>query len=354
VAVRTLTTRELNRSMLARQLLLERSTLSVTDALEQVAGLQTQYAPSGYVGLWSRLRDFRRVDLTDALQARRVVQGTLMRSTIHTVSRRDYHAFAAGTRPGRRAWWLRVRRAELQELDMEAVASRVRALLREEPRRHRDMVRLLKDEGYPPAAWQSVGQWLDLVRVPPSGTWEQRRADLYAEADTWLGPAEAVTEADGIAHLVSSYLRGFGPATLANTASWAGLPVTALRPLTASIDLVRYRDEQGRELIDLSEGVIPDGDTPAPVRFLHVWEALLLVHARRTLVLPEAYRPRIFNTKNPQSFATFLVDGVVAGTWKYIDGRVAIEPFEPLARSTRRALDDEAERLATFHGDEGT
>jgi Winged helix DNA-binding domain len=339
--------------MLARQLLLERSTLSLTEALDQVAGLQTQYAPSGYVGLWSRVEGFRREDLTEALLARRVVQGTLMRSTIHLASRRDYRAFAAGTRPGRQAWWRRVRRADLEHLDMDAVANRVRLALRDEPRRHRDMVRLLEDEGYPPAAWQSVGQWLDLVRVPPSGTWEQRRADLYAEADTWLGPDDVVTEAEGLAYLVRSYLRGFGPASLADAASWAGLPVGSLRPAIASMDLVRYRDERGRELLDLPGLTIPDAATPAPVRFIHVWEALLLVHARRTLVLPEAYRPRIFNTKNPQSVATFLVDGVVAGTWKWVDGRVEVEPFEPLGGSARRAVDAEAERLADFHGDDG-
>jgi len=347
----TLTTRELNRSLLARQLLLERSSLSLTDAIEQVGGLQTQYAPSGYVGLWSRLRDFRREDLTEALTERRVVQGTLMRSTIHMVSRRDYRLFAAGTRPGRRAWWLRIRRADLQQLDMAAVADRVRTLLHEEPRRHRDMIRLLDAEGYPLAAWQSVGQWLDLVRVPPSGTWDQRRADLYRDADSWLGTAGAVTEAEGLEYLVRSYLRGFGPASAADAASWAGLPVTALRPVLASMEFARYRDERGRELLDLRDGVVAEATTPAPVRFLHVWEALLLVHARRTLVLPEEYRSRIFSTKNPQSLPTFLVDGFVAGTWRYADGRVTVDPFERLPAAARRAVDDEAERLAAFHRD---
>ena len=349
MAIRTLTTGELNRSLLARQLLLERSPLSVPEALEQVGGLQTQYAPSGYVGLWSRLRHFRRDDLTRTLEERLSMQGTLMRSTIHMVSRRDYRLFAEGTRPSRQQWTLRGRRADLERLDMAAVAARVRAVLRDGPKRHRDMQRLLEHEGFPPAAWQSVGAWLDLVRVPPSGTWDQRRADLYGEADTWLGADDTVSETDGLEHLVRRYLGGFGPAAPVDIASWAGVPAGTLRPALASIDLVRYRDEAGRELVDLRAGVIPEADMPAPVRFIHVWEALLLVHARRTLVLPEAYRPRLFSTKTPQSFPTFLVDGVVAGTWKYAEGRVSIEPFEPLPTRVRRQVEDEAERLAAFH-----
>ena len=95
-----LSTRALNRALLARQLLLERSTLSIPDAVEQVGGLQTQYAPSGYVGLWTRLAGFERADLTRALEDRAVIQATLMRATIHIVSRREYWRYALGVRAG--------------------------------------------------------------------------------------------------------------------------------------------------------------------------------------------------------------------------------------------------------------
>jgi hypothetical protein len=115
--------------------------------------------------------------------------------------------------------------------------------------------------------------------------------------------------------------------------------------------LRRFRDEQGRELLDLPRAPLPDPDTPAPVRFLPTWDATLLVHARRTAILPEPYRPRVFHTKTPHSVSTFLVDGAVAGTWRYEKGRVRLEPFHSLARATRRDLAEEAEKLAAFHTD---
>jgi hypothetical protein len=184
--------------------------------------------------------------------------------------------------------------------------------------------------------------------VPPSGTWERRRADLYGLAEDWLGRWQ-VSEADGLEHLVRRYLGGFGPASLGDLGSWSGVPLTRLRPVLERVGTRRFRDERGGELFDLPGAPLPDPATPAPPRFLSTWDANLLVHARRTQVLPERHRGRIFHTKAPHSFPTFLVDGAVAGTWRHERGRVLLEPFEPLPRATRRALEDEADRLARFH-----
>jgi hypothetical protein len=309
----------------------------LTKALEQLGGLQTQYAPSGYIGLWSRLHDFRREALTEALNDRRIIQGTLIRSTIHMVSATDWALFAAGTRNVRREWWLRASRSETSKIDVEAVLQRVRSLLAEGPRRQPEMVKLLEADGYPRIAWITAAQLIDMVRVPPSGTWEQRRADLYGLADEWIGRS-SVTEQEGREHLVRRYLGGFGPAPLADIANWAGMNVGALRPIVERLDLRRLRHAR-----------LPEPDSPAPVRFLPTWDATLLVHARRTLILPEAYRPLVFNTKTPHSVPTFLVDGAVAGTWRHEKGRIEIRPFGDMAAKDRRELDDEAERLAAFH-----
>jgi hypothetical protein len=309
-----LSTRRLNRALLARQLLLERSDLPLPAALEQVAGLQAQYAPSPYVGLWSRLRDFRREQLTRALEERRVVQATLLRVTIHVVSAADYPPFTEAVRAARQQWWARAARSQLGGADPEAAAALVRERLAAGPARQAELVKLLTDKGYPRVVWNGIGLWVDMVRVPPSGTWERRRADLYGLATDWLGPWK-VEEADAVEHLVRRYLAGF-------------------------------RDGQGTELFDLPDAPLPGPGTPAPSRFLSTWDANLLVHARRTQLLPERHRSRIFHVRAPHSFPTFLVDGAVAGTWRHERGRVHLEPLAP---ATRRELEDEAERLALFH-----
>jgi hypothetical protein len=156
------------------------------------------------------------------------------------------------------------------------------------------------------------------------------------------------SESDGLDLLLRRYLEGFGPAPLADAASWSGVPVGKLKPSVERLELVRYRDEAGKELLDLPGLPLPDPDTPAPARLLAVWEASLLVHARRTGILPEEHRPTVFNTKTPHSVDTFLVDGRVAGSWRHEDGRITTTPFGELPRRAMDEVRDEADRLEAF------
>jgi hypothetical protein len=197
-------------------------------------------------------------------------------------------------------------------------------------------------------AFNGIGMWLDLVRVPPAGTWERRRADIYATAEGWLGPP-SVTPAEGVEHLIRRYLQGFGPAAPADIANWAGLPPRSVDETLEGLALRRLRDESGNPLVDLPRLPLPNADTPAPPRFLPTWDATLLAHCRRTLILPERHRPKIFHTKTPHSFPTFTIDGAVAGTWRHERGRIELEPLEKLSRAVRGELDDEGRRLAAFH-----
>jgi hypothetical protein len=303
-----------------------------------MAGLQAQYAPSMYIGLWSRLEAFERDDLTRALEDRSVIQATLMRSTIHLVAREDFWPFAQATRAARRASWLRATRGALAEPAIETAAETLREALAGGATMRRKEVEALigKEEA------RAVGLWVDLVRVPPSGTWERRRADLYGLAEDWVGPPD-VDERAAVDHLVRRYLAGFGPATAKDVASFTGLPVREL-----PLDRLELR-RLGDDLLDVPDGLLPDPETRAPPRFLGTWDASLLVHARRTGFLPEEHRGKIFHTKAPQSFPTFTVDGAVAGTWRYDAGHVELAPFGRLDAADRRALEDEAERLAAYH-----
>jgi hypothetical protein len=193
-----------------------------------------------------------------------------------------------------------------------------------------------------------VGLWLDLVRVPPAGTWERRRADVYGAAEDWIGPP-GVTVRAATEHLARRYLEGFGPASAKDVASFTGLTAKQLEPALAALELRRFRSEDGEQLLDVPGAPLPDAETPAPPRFLPTWDATLLVHARRTGLLPEEHRPKLFSTKTPHSFPTFLVGGAVAGKWRHERGRIELEPFGRLDAATRRALDEEAERLAALH-----
>jgi hypothetical protein len=310
--------------------------------LDRIGGLQTQYAPSGYVGLWTRLAGFRRADLTAALEDRSVVQATLLRTTIHMVSRREFWLHAAGVRQARRTWSLRVQRGSADEQAMVVAAARLRDALRDGPRTVKELGEL--GTGFV----GNLGLWVDIVRVPPSGTWERRRADRLALAEDWVGPCDA-SEADGLQHLVRAYLSGFGPAPWRDIASWAGIRVADARLGGEGLELVHYRDEEGRELIDLPDAPLPDPATPAPARFLAHWDASLLVHARRTGILPDEYRARVFTSRNPFSVGTYLVDGGVAGAWSLRDGRIALDAYQPLASADQRAVERERDALEAFH-----
>jgi hypothetical protein len=341
-----LTERALNRALLARQLLLERASLGLPEALSRLAGIQNQYAPNAYIRLWSCLADFRRDDLTRAYEDASVVQGTLMRGTIHTVARTDYRLFLGAIARAQREWAGRATKAPAN-LQPSAALARVRSQLAGGPMKRPTLVALLAEEH--PAVRYSIDTALAILRVPPSGTWERRRADLCALADDVIGPGGAVPEADALPAAVERYLAAFGPASIADVAAFLGMKVSPVKAVVSTLELRRFRAEDGTELLDVEDGLIPDPDTEAPVRFLPTWDAILLVHARRTQVLPEAYRPLVFHVKMPPSYPTFLVDGQVAGTWRHEDGEIQLSPFGKVRRVDRVALEEEAHELAAFH-----
>ncbi len=348
VARGILTEAQLNRALLARQLLLERVKAPLPKVLERMGTLQAQYAPSMYIGLWSRIAQFERDQLDRALERRSVAQGTLMRSTIHLVSKADYWPVATAVRRARRESWLKYgpRRA-YSAAQMSSAARKLRKELGDGTMGRKEIHELLGSDS---VVTNGVNMWIDLVRVPPSGTWERRRADLYAAAEHWLGtPAKGLDEASGIELLVRRYLAGLGPAAATDIANWAGLHPKRIAPAIESMKLRSFRDEGGQELVDLPRAPLPDPETPAPVRFLGTWDAMLLTHARRTGVLPEEHRPKVFNPRTPQSMPTFLVDGRVAGSWKFDQGKVKLDPFERLDAETKRELGAEADRLADLH-----
>jgi DNA glycosylase AlkZ-like len=334
--VRVLTLRELNRATLARQLLLERRRLGLVAAVERVAGLQAQWAPAPYVGLWTRVDGFRREALERALLARRIVRAVLMRGTIHLVSLADYATFGAAVGPPP---WLRPEAASLGDRLHDAIRA-----FGAEARSRKEIVEFLEREHgvgreAAEAAWYALRTRARLTHAPESGFWKAPATTRYVTI-----PHEEPPAAVARVELVRRYLGAFGPATRADVAEWSGLRVREVEPALEALEpLLRFRDESGRELYDLPRAPRPAADTPAPVRFLPRFDNLLLSHKDRNRVLPDEYRKSIIDGGWVE--ATLLVDGVVAGTWKHESGRVLVEPFAPLPRTARREVADEAARL---------
>jgi len=343
--VRTLTLRDLNRATLARQLLLERRRVGVLAAVERLAGLQAQWPPAPYVGLWSRVAGFRREALERAVRRGDVLKPTVMRGTLHLITARDYPMF----------WWaLRDMPTWYDETHLahalKAVEG-VRELARAAPLTHQEGLDYLErehghaDDLQRRRIFHAVRRRAHLLHTPESALWAGRpRAVFHPYPEP--GPMDVVAARAG---LVRRYLAAFGPATRADIADWSGLRIADLAPALEALEpLRRFRTEEGRELLDLPRAPLPAAETPAPVRFLPKWDNLLLGFADRQRVLPEEHRKTVI-AKNGEVAQAVLVDGVVAGLWTAgKDGRVTVEPFAPLPRAARRELEEDTARLEAF------
>jgi hypothetical protein len=349
VPPRTLTLRELNRATLARQLLLRRHRLSPTRAVERTAGIQAQWPPSPYIGLWSRVEGFRPDDLVRAITRRTVVKATLMRTTLHLVTAADYLAYAGIYRRSRIRELERQLAALGEAADFSRDGARVAAFAAERPRTRPELLALLGrpkleiEDRRPWLVWYGLSAHAGLVNGPESSVWR-----TYTSGGTFV-PARAWLGADGEAsasHLVRRYLGAFGPASRADVAKWTGMARSVVDEGLAGLELRRFRAEDDRELFDLPRAPIPPGDVAAPARLLPRFDNLVLSHADRTRVLAEEHRAAVI--EGGEVRATFLVDGFVAGLWSFEGGRVRLEPFAPLPRSARREVEDEARRLEAF------
>ena len=339
---RVLTTRELNRALLARQLLLERARLPVVRALERVAGLQAQDVVAPFVGLWTRLADFDREALTDALKRRTAVRATLMRGTIHIVSARDYCLFAPAVLPMIQGLWQRYLRDRKPIADVDRLTERALVYARE-PRTNAEMRDFLGGDD----AWWRVRRHALFVNAPGGEPWGFARTVRLVAADAWLDRRLADPD-EGRKHLTRRNLAAFGPAGVDDLSAWTGLSQADLRPALERLPLRRFRDERGRLLLDLPGAPLPDPETPAPPRLLPAFENLILSHADRTRVISDDDRRAVI--RGGIVDPVFLVDGFVAGRWQVAGGAVQLEPFRRLAHDVERELRREGEELAAFLG----
>ena len=337
---RVLTLRELNRATLARQLLLERKRLSPTGVIERLVGMQAQSPQAPYIGIWTRTTSFDRRTLERRIRSADVLRATAMRQTLHLVTRRDYGVIRSAMSDTNFPW---------EEPGPQRLAPAIRKLAAAGPvtaaegRAWIERTRGLK--GYDARrAWRYGRVAAHVLHHHESALWDSVADGRFVavEEPDRHDPTEARVE------MLRRYLAAFGPASRRDIVAWSMMHVPEIdRALERLEPLRRFRAEDGRELLDVPRAPLPAADTPAPVRFLPKWDNVLLSFADRTRVLPEEYRKTVIKM-NGDVAQTFLVDGVVAGIWRIEDGRVAIEPFEPLPRAARSELQDEAAGLEAF------
>ena len=340
---RVLTLRELSRATLARQLLLERKRVSPKALVERLVGLQAQWPSAPYVGMWTRATGFRRDALERELVRGTIVKANVMRQTLHLVTPRDYALIRAAQSETNYPW----ETALAKEL-----APSVRALAAAGPVTAADGIAHVETEHglsgiAARRAWQAARIRAHLLHHHETALWRARPDGRFVavEEPELLDPTEARAE------ILGRYLAAFGPASRRDIVAWSMLHMPEVkRSLERLEPLRRFRDEQGRELLDVPRTPLPRPETPAPVRFLPKWDNVLLAFADRTRVLPEQYRKRVIGM-NGDVAQTFLVDGFVAGTWRVENERILLDPFARLSRSVRGEVEEEAARLEAFLAD---
>jgi hypothetical protein len=353
MAERPLTQGELNRALLARQLLLRRVQMPVREAVEHLLGLQAQAPLPPYYGLWSRLEGFDPHELGRLLTDREAVRMTLMRGTVHLVTLGDALALRPLVQPvvervHNGAFGRRMGGADVAEL-----VAAVRELLADSQLTARELGRRLVGRGIGEdveAIGNAARVYVPLVQVPPRGVWGAGGQAKYAPLEAWSG--RELDEEASIDAVILRYVAAFGPASVKDMQSWSGL--TRLRDVVERLRprLVRFLDEYGKELFDVPDAPRPDADSAAPVRFLGEYDNALLGHADRRRIIPEDF-PWQAVLAGGRSVNNLLVDGMLRATWWIErDGKrratLVIRPFPKLSSAEREEVATEGERMLDF------
>jgi hypothetical protein len=322
------TLRELNRTLLARQLLLGRGRLSAAGAVRRLVALQAQYPPSPYVALWSRVEGFKKERLTNALRRGTVVKGWPMRGTLHVTT----PAVFADLRSG----FLEALRGRRLDADVDALREAIgqRPLTAQEAKELAAKVLGTDDRWVIEFALRRI----PFVRTPREGPWPHTKPTPMV---LWSEPLPAHDEA--LKRIVRAYLAAYGPATRADVAQFTGFRLGLIDPALEGMRRI------GERLFDVPRGRLVAGDTPAPVRLLPPFDSIILAHHDRSRIVPRDYYETVIRSANATTTATFTVDGFVAGSWRMDGAKLKLEPFAPLPVRVRREVEAEAERLEAFY-----
>ena len=349
-----LTLRQLNRTLLARQHLLERSPLDGPAAISSLVALQSQIPNPPYIGLWTRLQRFERDDLTTMLESRQVVRAPWLRSTLHLVTAADHQRFQAVIQPALARGLRSFFGARAKGLDIDRLIQIAKPYLdAEQPAigALRDKLQEHFSDQDKQALAYAVRSYLPLVQVPPSGTWGVGTRATYTTAESWLGRAEPAD----LGALFRRYLAAYGPASVMDFQTWTGM--TSLKSQLAATlkELAEYRDDAGKACFDLPDLSLADPNAPAPIRFLPEYDNILIAHRDRRRILPEEHRKKVFVSAG-RVLGSVLINGFVGAIWRVQQDKaraiLRVSLFEDASQVARDAIEAEGLALLRFIADE--
>ena len=345
-----LSNRALNRATLARQMLLGRNDVSIVEAVRFLGGLQAQQSNDPYIGLWSRLDSFTHEALTALIVDRTLARATTMRGTLHLHTADDLVGFRAVVQDYLMATWRSGFRKRFAGQDERAVHREGLKILKKGPTTIGTVGKAL-GEKFPEADPLALAMMMQvsetLIQIPPTRIWGNGSAPLLERAETWLGKLKpALSRVD----LVRRYLAAYGPASIADMQTWCRLTKLSVEFKALEDELVRFEDEEGRVLYDLVDAPRPDADTPAPVRFLPLFDNAYLGYDNRRRMLEESDSKRInmFSDFKP----AVLIDGVISAGWavtrKKGVARLEVEPYHRISKAKRREVEEEGQAFVRF------
>jgi hypothetical protein len=348
----TITRRELNRALLARQLLIERASMTALEAIEHLVGMQAQSPNTPYVGLWSRVDGFKLEDLSALYRSREVVRIAVMRSTIHLVSSRDCIALRSVLQPVIHRLFNGGYAKMLRGIDLDEMAAFGRKAVETKAMTFSELSQHLatrwpgRDRN---ALSYALRALVPLVQVPPRGIWGESGLSAHTSAESWITLESPLTMP--VEDLVRRYLAAFGPASVRDFQAWSGL--TRMRDTFEAMSpgLLRLHSDDGQELFDIPGALRPKGDDEVPVRFLPEFDNTLLSHFDRSRIIADDFRKYVY-TINGQIPGTVLLDGFVRGRWRIerdkTKATLKIERFDRWSPDEKESVIDEGQRLLTF------
>lgn len=326
-----MTLRELNRTLLLRQMLLERKRVSAVQAVKKLVALQAQYAPSPYIALWSRVEGFRKEQLT---RNAAIVKAGCFRTTLHVVARAEFPYIVSSYIESQRG------RSEGLGVDIEAL----RAAVPDRPLSSAELTELAHRVLATDDRWTVSFAYraLPFVRTEPIGPWPHTKPSPVLLWRELLPDAQ-----ESSTRVVRQYLAAYGPASRDDIVQFTGFK---LRQVDPALDGLRtFEGEDGATLWDVPRAPLADARVTPPVRFLPAFDSIILAHRNRSRIVPPEYVETVFNKKNATTRNTFTVDGFVAGAWRIEQGKLRLEPFAPLPAAARREVDAEGARLLAWY-----